>query len=192
MACPRVGDQIKSLYLNVAASKNKTAGAIMQNSRLQSGSPQTNVLHHCDWSDSLWCSQTPHVISQVVLLTASLCSFKIKIFFGFTPEKADVSVGYIELLRVWVSEWDTERGCTVCTLSHLSRKSSLVRKEHKTVERKLLVHRCSAGVSTSFLPFNCGSKYWEEDTTDSQLLTSVIIYWQTTTNYDLENKGDLV
>lgn len=48
---------------------------------------------------SLWCSQTPHVTSQVVLLTASLCCFEIEILFGFTPEKADVSVGYIELLR---------------------------------------------------------------------------------------------
>ena len=53
------------LCLNVAASKNKIAAAIMWNSRLRGGSPQTNVCHHCDWSQSMVQSNTScHITSS--------------------------------------------------------------------------------------------------------------------------------
>lgn len=54
-----------------------------------------------------------------------------------------------------------------------------------TEERKLLVHRCSMGVSTSFCPLVEEANTEKRLTTDSGLFTSIITEWRTTTNYEL-------
>lgn len=186
MACPRAGNQIQSSCPNVSASKNKMAAAIMPDSRPQGGSPQTNVCHHCVWSDSPRFSQTPHV-TQVVLLTASLCCFEFKILLCFAPDKTDVSPGY-RSLNLWGFELvsGAPREDVQC-VPRLIWAGSPRRREQSTRQRggSCWFTGAARGFPHPFLPFNCGSKYWEDDTTDSKLLTSVIIYWHTTTNYNL-------
>lgn len=144
----------------------------------------------------LWQYNRNHLISSVILLPATLCCFEIETLFGFTPDDTEVS-GQRSLAKPEPCNWEfgaedalqrnTKRMYGMCHMAvsfQFSRKSLWWRgyEMERTGERKLLVHRCSMGVSTSFCPSVAEANTKKRLTTDSRLCASIRIYWCTTTN----------